>query len=83
VRAHAAFALLFFSARNFAHRAFVALEIFARAAADTTRFLICTTSRPALLPNALAAARTPFMMLQLAQLFFELSFFTLDCCNVL
>jgi hypothetical protein len=60
VRGRAAFAFLFFSARNFAHRAFVALEIFARAAADITRFLICAPSRLALLPSAFAAARTPF-----------------------
>jgi hypothetical protein len=33
------FAFLFFSALNFAHRAFVAFEIFALAAADITRFL--------------------------------------------
>ena len=36
---YAAFVFLFFSARNFAHRNFVAFEIFARAAADNTRFL--------------------------------------------
>jgi hypothetical protein len=33
------FPFLFFSARNFAHRAFVAFEIFALAAADITCFL--------------------------------------------
>src|SRR6266436_1933333 len=36
---HAAFVFLFFSALNFAHRAFVAFPIFALAAADITRFL--------------------------------------------
>ncbi len=36
---YAAFAFLFFSALNFAHRNFVAFEIFALAAADNTRFL--------------------------------------------
>src|SRR5882724_9706317 len=36
---HAAFAFLFFSALYFAQRSFVAFEIFARAAADITRFL--------------------------------------------
>jgi hypothetical protein len=50
---------LFFSALNFAHRAFVAFEIFALAAADITRFLTCVTSRLALLPSAFAAARVP------------------------
>ena len=35
----AAFAFLFFSARNFAHRNFVAFEILALPAADNTRFL--------------------------------------------
>jgi hypothetical protein len=33
------FRLLLFSALNFAHRAFVAFEIFTLAAADITRFL--------------------------------------------
>ena len=42
---HAAFALLFFSALNFPHRAFVALEIFALAAPDIILFLTCVTSR--------------------------------------
>src|SRR5713226_1287297 len=50
---------LFFSALNFAHRAFVAFEIFALAAADITRFLTSVTSRVALLPSAFAAARVP------------------------
>ena len=36
---YAAFVFLFFSALNFAHRNFVAFEIFALAAADNTRFL--------------------------------------------
>ena len=35
---HAAFVFLFFSALNFAHRAFAAFEIFALAAADITCF---------------------------------------------
>ncbi len=57
---HAAFAFLFFSALNLAHRAFVALEILALAAADITLFLTCVTSRTAVAPSAFAAARTPF-----------------------
>src|SRR6266478_350736 len=56
---YAAFAFLFFSARNLAHRNFVAFEILALAAADITRFLTSVTSRLVLLPNAFAAARTP------------------------
>jgi len=56
---YAAFAFLFFSARNLAHRNFVAFEILALAAADITRFLTSVTSRVVLLPNAFAAARTP------------------------
>jgi hypothetical protein len=35
---------LFFSALNFAHRTFVAFEVFALAAADITRFLTSVTS---------------------------------------
>ena len=80
VRGQAAFAFLFFSALNFAHRAFVAFEIFALAAADITRFLTSVTSRLALLPSALACgANSVQLVLQLTQFFFELSFFTLDC----
>jgi hypothetical protein len=56
---HAVFVFLFFSARNFAHRAFDAFEIFALAAADITCFLTCVISRLAEPPSAFAAARTP------------------------
>jgi hypothetical protein len=56
---YAVFAFLFFSARNLAHRNFVAFEILALAAADITRFLTSVTSRLVLLPDAFAAARTP------------------------
>jgi hypothetical protein len=71
---------LFFSARNFAHRAFVAFEILALAAADITRFLTWVTSCTAESPSALAAAFNPAQFaLQFSQLFFELPFFTLDC----
>src|SRR5260370_40217082 len=59
LRVRHAFAFLFFSARNLAHRAFVAFEIFAFAAADSTRFFTCVTSRAVFAPNAFAAARTP------------------------
>jgi hypothetical protein len=53
-------ATFFFSARNFAHRFFVALPILALAAADRTRFLTTFSSLLVELPKALAAARTPF-----------------------
>src|SRR5258705_1147195 len=56
---HAVFVFLFFSARDFAHRAFDAFEIFALAAADITCFLTCVTSRMAEPPSAFAAARNP------------------------
>jgi hypothetical protein len=56
---HPVFVFLFFSARNLAHRNFVAFEIFALAAADITRFLNLSVSRVAVLPSAFAAARTP------------------------
>jgi hypothetical protein len=71
---------LFFSARNFAHRAFVAFEIFALAAADITRFLTSATSRTVLAPKCFCCgADAVQFVLQITQLFFELSFFTLDC----
>jgi len=54
------FPFLLFSALNFAHRAFVAFEIFALAAADNTRFLTCVTCRLVELPNASAAPRIRF-----------------------
>src|ERR1700739_2006617 len=57
---HADFAFLFFSALNFAHRALVAFEIFALAAADITLFLTCVTSRTVVTPSAFAADLTPF-----------------------
>jgi hypothetical protein len=76
---HAAFAFLFFSARNFAHRAFVAFEIFALAAADITLFLTCVTSRTVVTPCLCCGTDAVQFVLQLTQLFFELSFFTLDC----
>jgi hypothetical protein len=53
-------ATFFFSARNFAHRFFVALPILARAAADRTRFFTTFSSLLVESPSALAAARTPF-----------------------
>jgi hypothetical protein len=52
-------ATFFFSARNFAHRFFVALPILALAAADRTRFFTTLSSLLVELPKALAAARTP------------------------
>src|SRR6266700_2192826 len=57
--AHNCYLFLFFSALNFAHRAFVAFEILAFAAADITRFLTSVTLWLVLLPNAFAAARRP------------------------
>jgi hypothetical protein len=51
-------AAFFACARNFAHRRFAALEIFALAAADNTRFLTVVNSRLVVSPNAFAAALT-------------------------
>lgn len=47
----------FACARNFAHRFFVALLMFALAAADNTRFFTVVTSRLVESPKALAAVR--------------------------
>jgi hypothetical protein len=55
---HASYVFPFFafSALNFAHRAFVAFEIFALAAADMTCFFTAVTSRAVEPPRAIAAA---------------------------